>query len=54
LMIRLRLPERTDDPMFLQMPLTSELWQGYVNDRDVIPRNRTRRLLRALLSVARW
>lgn len=48
LMIRFRLPESIDSAMFLQIPLTGELWDGYVKDADRT-RSRTRRLIARFL-----
>jgi hypothetical protein len=51
LMIRLNLPDDITEPMFLQIPLSAELWSGYMNDRDRRPRSRTRRLVRLVLDA---
>lgn len=53
LMARLRLPESIDCPMFLQIPLTLELWLGYNKDPDSKNGGARRLLRRALSGVAR-
>lgn len=49
LMVYFRLPEAIVDPMFLHLPLTSDLWQLFINDRASAPRERTRRIVRRAL-----
>lgn len=51
LMERLRLPEFIEAPAFVQIPLNSELWSGYISDRESRPRSRTRRLIRGALDA---
>jgi hypothetical protein len=51
LMYRFRLPDAVGEPMYLQIPLTRELWSDYLGDQDPRPRNRSIRLIRNLLTV---
>jgi hypothetical protein len=51
LMARLNLPDTISEPMFLQIPLSVDLWEGYINDRNSRPRSRTRRLVRRALDA---
>lgn len=51
-MRRFRLPERIDQPMYLQMPIDSQLWSDYVNDKGRSPRHRMVSLVRRILNVA--
>jgi hypothetical protein len=49
LMQRFRLPPAIAMPMYLQIPLTRDLWSDYLSDRDVRPRSRSIRLIRQIL-----
>lgn len=51
IMARLNLPAVIAEPMFLQMPIGGELWEGYVRDRDPVARNRTIRLLHRIVDT---
>lgn len=48
---RFRLPELIEQPMYFQIPLSQELWSGYLRNRDAMPRQRIRQLVAAALLV---
>jgi hypothetical protein len=52
LMIRCQLPETIDQPMYLQLPITLELWSDYARVEET-PRTRTIQLLKRLLAPIR-
>jgi hypothetical protein len=49
LMARFNLPDTIDTPMYLQIPITIELWADYSSDQITKPRSKTIRLLRQFL-----
>jgi hypothetical protein len=53
IMRRFHLPELIDAPAFLQIPLNSDLWTGYVHSRHLAAVDRQRQLVGRLLEFLR-